>query len=97
MALRQQPHTHLLALYEGWIACLLALQVAQHTGRFVCQNGLQPLSDKREQLQKYEQLLADAAHLRSQAGKAKQMAQQVALNLELQRVQVELQKTKESL
>ena len=97
MALRQQPHTHLLALYEGWMACLLALQVAQHTGRFVCQNGLQPLSDKREQLQKYEQLLADAAHLRSQAGKAKQMAQQVELNLELQRLQVELQKTKESL
>ena len=97
MALRQQPHTHLLALYEGWMACLLALQVAQHTGQFVCQNGLQPLSDKREQLQKYEQLLADAAHLRSQAGKARQMAQQVALNLELQRLQVELQKTKESL
>ena len=97
MALRQQPHTHLLALYEGWMACLLALQVAQHTGRFVCQNGLQPLLIKRKQLQKYEQFLADAAHLRSQAGKAKQMAQQVALNLELQRVQVELQKTKESL
>ena len=97
VALGQQPQTHLLALYEGWMACLLALQVAQHTGRFVCQNGLQPLSDKREQLQKYEQLLADAAHLRSQAGKAKQMAQQVELNLELQRLQVELQKTKESL
>ena len=97
VALGQQPQTHLLALYEGWMACLLALQVAQHTGRFVCQNGLQPLYDKREQLQKYEQLLADAAHLRSQAGKAKQMAQQVALNLELQRLQVELQKTKESL
>lgn len=97
VALGQQPQTHLLALYEGWMACLLALQVAQHTGWFVCQNGLQPLSDKREQLQKYEQLLADAAHLRSQAGKAKQMAQQVELNLELQRLQVELQKTKESL
>ena len=97
MALRQQPQTHLLVLYEGWMACLLALQVAQHTGRFVCQNGLQPLPDRRKQLQKYEQLLADAAHLRSQAGKAKQMAQQVALNLELQRLQVELQRTKESL
>ena len=97
VALGQQPHTHLLALYEGWMACLLALQVAQHTGRFLCQNGFQPLLVKRKQLQKYEQLLADAAHLRSQAGKAKQMAQQVALNLELQRLQVELQKTKESL
>ena len=97
VALGQQPHTHLLALYEGWTACLLALQVAQHTGQFLCQNGLQPLPDKRKQLQKYEQLLADAARLRSQAGKAKQMAQQVELNLELQRLQVELQKTKESL
>ena len=97
VALGQQPHTHLLALYEGWMACLLALQVAHHTGQFLCQNGLQPLPDKRKQLQKYEHLLADAARLRSQAGKAKQMAQQVELNLELQRLQVELQKTKESL
>lgn len=97
VALGQQPQTHLLALYEGWMACLLALQVAQHTGQFLCKNGLQPLPDKREKLQKYEQLLADAARLRSQAGKAKQMAQQVALNLELQRVQLELQRAKESL
>ncbi len=97
MALRQQPHTHLLALYEGWMACLLALQVAQHTGRFVCQNGLQPLRGKREQLQKYEQLLADAAHLRSQAGKAKQMAQQVELNLALQRVQARVAQARSQL
>ena len=97
IALQRQPQAHLLALYEDWTACLLALQVAQHTGRFLCQNGLQPLLYKREQLQKYEQLLLDAARLRSQAGKAKQMAQQVELNLALQRLQVELQKTKESL
>ena len=97
VVLGQQPQTHLLALYEGWMACLLALQVAQHTGQFLCQNGQQPLLDKRKQLQKYEQLLAGTARLRSQAGKAKQMAQQVALNLELQRLQLELQRTKESL
>ena len=97
VALGQQPHTHLLALYEGWMACLLALQVAQHTGQFLCQNGLQPLPDKRKQLQKYEQLLADAARLRSQAGKAKQMAQQVELNLALQRVQAQLAEARSQL
>lgn len=97
MALQRQPQAQLMALYQGWMACLLALQVAHHTGRFLCQNGRQPLLDKREQLQKYEQMLLDAARLRSQAGKARQMAQQVELNLELQRLQVELQKTKESL
>ena len=52
VALGQQPQTHLLALYEGWMACLLALQVAQHTGQFLCQNSLQPLPDKRKKLQK---------------------------------------------
>ena len=97
VALGQQPHTHLLALYEGWMACLLALQVAQHTGQFLCQNGLQPLPDKRKQLQKYEQLLLDAARLRSQAGKAKQMAQQVELNLALQRVQAQLAEARSQL
>lgn len=97
VALGQQPHTHLLALYEGWMACLLALQMAQHTGQFLCQKGLQPLPDKRKQLQKYEQLLADAARLRSQAGKAKQMAQQVELNLALQRVQAQLAQARSQL
>ena len=97
VALGQQPHTHLLALYEGWMACLLALQVAHHTGQFLCQNGLQPLPDKRKQLQKYEQLLLDAARLRSQAGKAKQMAQQVELNLALQRVQAQLAEARSQL
>lgn len=97
VALGQQPQTHLLALYEGWMACLLALQVAQHTGRFLCQNGFQPLLVKRKQLQKYEQLLADAAHLRSQAGKVKQMAQQVELNLALQRVQAQLAQARSQL
>ena len=97
VALGQQPHTHLLALYEGWMACLLALQVAHHTGRFLCQNGLHSLLDKREQLQKYEQLQADAARLRSQAGKARQLAQQVELNLALQRVQVQLAQARNQL
>lgn len=97
MALGQQPHTHLLALYQGWMACLLALQVARHTGQFSCQNGLQPLCNKRKQLQKYEQLLLDAARLRSQAGKARQMAQQVELNLALQRVQAQLAEARSQL
>ena len=97
IALQRQPQAHLLALYEGWMACLLALQVAHHTGQFLCQNGLQPLPDKRKQLQKYEQLLADAARLRSQAGKAKQMAQQVELNLALQRVQAQLAEARSQL
>ena len=97
IALQRQPQAHLLALYEGWMACLLALQMAQHTGHFLCQNGLQPLPDKRKQLQKYEHLLADAARLRSQAGKAKQMAQQVELNLALQRVQAQLAEARSQL
>ncbi|PIY27951.1 MAG: DUF4391 domain-containing protein [Comamonadaceae bacterium CG_4_10_14_3_um_filter_60_42] len=90
LALRNQPQAHVMALYEGWMACLLALQAARYTGVFVHKNDLQPLSNKREKLQQYEQLTAEAASLRSQAAKAKQLAQQVELNLALQRVQVQL-------
>ena len=97
LALRNQPQAHLNALYEGWMACLLALQAARYTGFFMHKNDLQPVSTKREKLQQYEQLAAQAESLRSQAAKAKQLAQQVELNLALQRVQAQLTQARSQL
>lgn len=90
VALRHQPQASLKDVYQGWMDCLLALQVARYTGIFKIENSLQRLSDKREQLQKLEHLAGEASRLRSQAAKAKQLVQQVDLNLALQRVQAEL-------
>ena len=97
IALRHQPQANLMDLYQGWMACLLALQVARYTGTFKYEIGLQPILNKREQLQTIERLAADATSLRSQAAKAKQLAQQVELNLALQRVQAQLTQARSQL
>jgi hypothetical protein len=97
IALRHQPQANLMGVYQGWMACLLALQVARYTGMFKHEIGLQPLLNKREQLQTIERLAADATSLRSQAAKARQLAQQVELNLALQRVQARMQQVKAEL
>ena len=91
LALRRQPQTHMHALYDAWMACLLALLVARHTGVFSGQIGIEPASIKGEQLSKYEQLQTEAARLRAQASRARQMAQRVELNLALQRVQQQIE------
>ena len=52
--------------------------------------GLKPLWNKRKQLLKTEHLTTGTTRLHSQAAKARPLAQQVALNLALQRVQAEL-------
>ncbi|MCK9215441.1 MAG: DUF4391 domain-containing protein [Rhodoferax sp.] len=95
--LRHQPRANLMDVYLGWMACLLALQVARYTGTFKHVIGLQPILDKREQLQTIERLAADATSLRSQAAKARQLAQQVELNLALQRVQAQLTQARSQL
>ena len=91
LGLHRQPRTHLHALYDAWMACLLALLVARHTGVFSGQIGIEPASIKGEQLSKYEQLQTEAARLRTQASRARQMAQRVELNLALQRVQQQIE------
>lgn len=90
VALHHQPQGNLMDMYQGWMVCLLAWQVARHTGLFKIENSLQCLSNKREKLQKIERLTIEATRLRTQSAKAKQLAQQVELNLALQRVQAEL-------
>lgn len=97
IGLRHQPQAHLMDVYLGWMACLLALQVARYTGIFIHEIGIKTLLNKREQLLKIDRLAADAASLRSQAVKAKQLAQQVELNMALQRVQAQLTQARSQL
>jgi len=97
IALRLQPQANLMDLYQGWMACLLTLKVARYTGTFKHEIGLQPILNKRKQLQTIERLTADVTSLRSQAAKARQLAQQVELNLALQRVQAQLTQARSQL
>jgi hypothetical protein len=97
LSLAAQPRVHLLALYNGWIACLEALLAAKITGK------LEPAFDpaaqeaRRQALADHARLQRDIAALRGQAEKEKQVNRRVDLNLEIKRLEAELGKTKQEL
>lgn len=91
LALDRQPHQDLMALYQGWIDCLTAAEAARLTGNFRLPNGPTAAAAQREALRACQRLEQEAARLRSQAAKERQIAKQVDLNLALQRLEVSLQ------
>jgi hypothetical protein len=90
LALDRQPRLSLHALYQGWIDTLLAFQAACRTGRFTPATSAAAATARREALTACARLEAEMSRLRSAAAREKQMARQVALNLELKRIEAEL-------
>lgn len=90
MALDRQPHHDLMALYQGWMDCLTAAEAARLTGKFRLPNGPTAAAAQRDALRACQRLEQEAARLRSQAAKERQIAKQVDLNLELQRLDARL-------
>lgn len=90
LALARQPQATLLALYQGWLDCLTALQAANYTGTFKAVDDPAQAAARREALRECQRLELEVARLRAQAAKEKQMAKQVDLNLALKRVQAGL-------
>lgn len=94
MALDRQPHQDLKALYQGWMDCLTAAEAARLTGNFRLPNGPTAAAALREALRACQRLEQEAARLRSQAAKERQIAKQVDLNLAIQRLQADLQEVR---
>ena len=97
LALGKQPRATLHALYQGWIATLLALQAARVTGAFAVAANAEHAALRRDALQECARLDAQIARLHAAAAKEKQMARRVGLNLELKRVQAQLAVAREQL
>jgi len=87
LALGQQPRTTLYSLFQGWIDTLYALHAARTTGAFAVASNAEHAAARRDALQECARLDAEIARLRAAAVKEKQMARQVELNLELQRIE----------
>jgi len=87
LALGCQPQTSLLALYQGWVDVLLALEAARRTGRFEIPDVAERRASRREALRDCARLEEEMARLHAAAAKEKQMPRQVELNLELKRVE----------
>jgi hypothetical protein len=90
LAMSRQPQATLMALYQGWWDCLTALQAARYTGTFKVTDNPAEAAARRSALCECQRLEREAVRLRIQAGKEKQMAKQVDLNLALKRVQADL-------
>lgn len=89
MAVARQPRTDLFALYQGWIETVVALLAAQVTGTFAMVAAPEMAVARRTALAECERLDAQLAKLRAAAGKERQVARQVELNLEIKRLQAE--------
>lgn len=90
LALDRQPHKDLMVLYQGWMDCLTAAEAARITGRFRLTEDADKAAARRDALRTCQRLEQEAARLRNQAGKERQIAKKVDLNLALQRLQVDL-------
>ncbi|MBS0589814.1 MAG: DUF4391 domain-containing protein [Proteobacteria bacterium] len=97
LALERQPRGSMLALYDGWANCAYALQAAALTGKFVLLDSDARKAARRAALRAIATLRERAAELRHAAEKASQLARQVEINLELQKVQAELTAAQEQL
>lgn len=90
MDLSKQPRTDLLTLYQGWMDTLSAWQAAAVTGRFECVSPQQATA-RRAALRRCHELDVQISSLRAAASKEKQMARQVAANLEINALMAERQ------
>lgn len=91
MALDRLPHQNLMALYQGWMDCLISAEAARITGRFRLTADTAQAAKQREALREYQRLEQEVARLRNQAAKERQIAKQVDLNLALQRLQTDFE------
>lgn len=91
LSITRQPRVNLRALYQGWLDTLTACQAAKITGAFVqCETEGQA-SVRRNVLHDCQRLDVDIARLRTVATKEKQLARRVEMNIELQRLERELE------
>jgi hypothetical protein len=97
LPLYKQTRTHLHALVQSWMDTLSAWQAVAITGQFVPSSTPQAAAKRREALRLCLALDIKISQLRTQANKEKQMARQVAANIEIKRLMIERQKITTSL
>lgn len=90
LALGKQPRLSLLALYNGWVQALLALQAARITGEFRVAGDKKHAAARAEGLREHVRLASEVARLRAAAAKEKQVPRQVELNLQVKKLEAAL-------
>lgn len=88
LALTRQPQADLYALYQGWLDTVDALDISRETGAFQPSLTREQAAERHQALQRCRQLKTKLTELRARAQKERQLAQQVALNLEIKQLLV---------
>ena len=89
LSLDNQPQTNLFTLYQGWLACLLALDAWRETGQYRSPRNIDHLPRQRQYLRQARELAEETKRLRKQVVKERQMARQVELNLQIKQLEAE--------
>ncbi len=89
LSLANQPQTNLFNLYQGWLACLLALDAWRETGQYRSPRNIDHLPRQRQCLHQARELAEEVLRLRKHAAKESQMARQVELNLQIKQLEAE--------
>lgn len=90
LSITRQPRENLMVLYQGWLDTLAAFQAAQITGAFTQSQTDEQAVARRASLLACRELEQQIAALRAAAAKEKQLARQVALNMEIKRFEAQL-------
>lgn len=91
LSITRQPRDNLRVLYQGWSDTLAAFQAAQVTGVFTQSQTDEQAAARRASLLACRELEQQITALRTAAAKEKQLARQVALNLEIKQLQAKQQ------
>jgi len=97
LALAKQPRLNLLTLYEGWLARIEALNAARLSGTYSATDDAATLERRRSALEAHYRLSKEVTGLRARAGREKQMSRRVDLNLQIQRIEGDLEAHKKNL
>jgi hypothetical protein len=93
LALAKQPRRDLFTLYSGWMARIEALSAARLSGSFAVADEPTSIERRREALKKHLRLAREAKVLRALAKSEKRMNRKVDLNIEIQRIESQIDLT----
>lgn len=95
MNLGKQPRDSMLRLYHGWAAILDAYRASRITGEFST-NSLSR-EERRSAIAAFERIEREISILRNQAAKEKQINRRVELNLDVKRLEAQLDAVRKQL
>jgi len=97
LALADQPRQNLFALYEGWLACVEALNAARLAGAFSTTNDAAKIELRRTALDVLSRVSREITGLRAKANREKQMSRRVDLNMQIQKLEADAASHKKNL